>query len=291
VLTTAACNGDQSEGVAGSEGDAAPVDSNGNQGGGLDSGLDLETSEPKSPYASLRIEADDDDLVSLNGEAILLEVRVFGVTADGTETPLTDLDFAIDNLQLGTFDPETGIFTANGRVGGQGVITVSLPDFPDVLATFPIEVNLEFEELAEGLEATTPELFLEPIEEDARASILLYPLNNALMPQNVYPADLQWSGGIEGDIFKVTLEKPHIKITQYLLHTGTEFKNHWLVDNASWLSLVQTDLDDSASLKVERWEAASEEALAPAETVEIKFARAALTGSIYYWDIEAARFW
>ena len=108
------------------------------------------------------------------------------------------------------------------------------------------------------------------------------------MPQNVYPADLQWTGGVADDIFKITLKKTHLTITQYLLHTGAEFKNHWLVDAESWRSLAQTDVDERARLRVERWDATTEEALAPAEEVKVKFAEAALTGSIYYWDIEDA---
>ncbi len=117
---------------------------------------------------------------------------------------------------------------------------------------------------------------------------IVYPLDNVVMPQNVFPADIQWANGAAGDVFRVTLRKSLITVTALVLHTGAGFKNDWLVDQAAWRALAQTNPDESATLTVDRWVAASSLAVASAP-VHLKFARAAVSGTVYYWSVSEAR--
>ena len=57
--------------------------------------------------------------------------------------------------------------------------------------------------------------FGKPSVVDAAAN-LVYPLEGALMPQNVFPADVQWLTGNEGDVFEVRLEKPNALIRAFV---------------------------------------------------------------------------
>ena len=74
----------------------------------------------------------------------------------------------------------------------------------------------------------------------AQSAIIGYPLDNAVMPQSVYPVDVQWLTGVVDDVFRITLAKSTVAITSYQLHSGTGFNNHWQVDQASWRALAQS---------------------------------------------------
>ncbi|HJK93990.1 MAG TPA: hypothetical protein RMH26_24840, partial [Polyangiaceae bacterium LLY-WYZ-15_(1-7)] len=158
----------------------------------------------------------------------------------------------------------------------------------ELTATATVEVTLVRELVAPGAPADAADRFATPADDASRAAGVVYPLDGVVMPQNVYPADVQWTRGAEGDLFRVRLEKPHARVTAYVLHGGAGFGNHWLVEETAWRAVAQTDPDDAATLSVDRWIAASSEAVAGAP-IELTFARAALTGSVYYWDIQRGR--
>ncbi len=60
------------------------------------------------------------------------------------------------------------------------------------------------------------------------------------------------------------------------------------MDQDAWRSLAQTDPDQDASIAVDRLEGASGDIVSGAP-VHVHFAHAALTGSVYYWDIARGR--
>ena len=69
---------------------------------------------------------------------------------------------------------------------------------------------------------------------------------------------------------------------------GAGFGNHWLVDRVAWEILARSDSADPLIITVDRLEAATGEAIA-GSPLTMRFASAALTGSVYYWDIAAGR--
>jgi WD40 repeat protein len=127
-----------------------------------------------------------------------------------------------------------------------------------------------------------------PVRDPARAAQLVYPLNGAVMPQNVYPADLQWLQGNAGDLYRVRLRKRRIDVVAYVQHSGPSFQYHWLVEQSAWRALAQTEVDDPVEITVDRWDAAANQVVT-SDPVRIRFANGSVSGTIYYWDIAAGR--
>ncbi len=232
---------------------------------------------------SLRLEPADPTLVSEDGATPMQHFEAIVTLSDGTERAAMGPVFEIDTREIGELDVASGDFTANGTIGGRSTITVSAMG---LTATTTVRVTLHRTVRVGDLPADVVDRFgATAVTDDTRTTQLVYPLEGAVMPQNVYPADLQWLRGDAGDLYRVRMEKSDVAVDAYVAHDGLR---HWLADAVAWRALAQTDPDEAASLRVDRWEAASSTVIAGAP-VTITFARAALTGSVYYWDIVAGR--
>jgi len=255
----------------------------------MDAG-DVDTSLPNRDVVSIAITPTSAMLVSIDGSMPEQTFTVSATLMDGTIVPAVGPSFSLDTLTVGTVDEASGRFVANGVIGGTAVVTARVAGpSGDLTADATIDVRLERTVIGDGVPADGPMRFdAPPVSDDARRASVVYPLDAVVMPQNVYPADIQWLNGVSGDLFRVTLVKPHITVVAYLFHDGATFTNDWLVDEAAWRGIAQTDPEDDATLAVDRWEAASSEVIS-GTTQTMGFARAALTGSVYYWDIAAGR--
>lgn len=254
----------------------------------LDAFVALPDTGPPRVLEGVRVEPASADLVAAEGATPTQAFSAFFVWSDGTESPAIGPSFTHDNLSIGELDLASGLFTANGVIGGTSTVTAAVPDprgGPDLAGTATLRVRLERTITGSGI-PDAPDRFAaaSAIDDPAREAGIVYPLDQVVMPQNVYPADVQWTNGTAGDLYRVTLSKPNITVTAYLEHDGM---NHWLVDPSAWRSLAQTDPDEAASLIVDRLEASGTMIRGTPRTMT--FARAALTGSVYYWDIEAGR--
>lgn len=243
-----------------------------------------------APVTSIRIEPERVELVVRAGERPTQDFDVIGVRDDGSELAIgSGVTWAIDTRAIGELDLGSGVFSANGVIGGAARVLATVSSSVGELRTnAEIIVRLERELVGAGVPADVEARFAAPVADDARRANLVYPLDGAVMPQNVYPADVQWTRGVEGDLFRITLAKPSVRVVAYLVHGGAGFGSHWLVDAEAWRALAQTEPDARASITVDRWEAATGEAIAGTPR-EVLFARAALTGSVYYWDIQRGR--
>jgi len=240
---------------------------------------------------SIAIDPVTADLVATDGA---MPTQAFTVTAtltDGRMVPAVAPRFTLDARTVGDIDEASGLFTANGVIGGTATVTATVigADDAELSAEATVNVSIERAYIGPGTAADAPTLFEGGLVTDGtRETQVVYPLLGAVMPQNVYPAEVQWLNGNAGDVFRVTLRKPHATVVGYVTHGGSGFRFGWLVDETAWLSLAQTDPDDDVELTVDRYDAAASEAVAGgAET--FRFARAALAGSVYYWDIAAGR--
>jgi hypothetical protein len=236
----------------------------------------------------LRIEPASAELISTDGARSTQTFSAIVTYDDGLELPAYGPSFALDSTSTGDVDIASGIFTANGVIGGVATITATVPVASGVLtATATVSVSLERTILDPGAPVGAAALFdgVAPIDDPSRRPTLVYPLDGAVMPQNVYPADIQWTSPAASGVFRVTLTKPHARLTAYLAYDG---RHHWLVDTAGWRAIAQTDPDADATIGVDWVEAAGTAPVIGAPR-SIRFARAALTGSVYYWDIEAGR--
>lgn len=263
------------------------------EGTARDAGGDSTTDRPDAPtirIAEIRIEPATVTLRADGTSRPEQDFEVVGVRADGTETAIAvGIRWSIDTRTTGELDVGSGTFTANGVIGGTATISAAIDgESGELSASATVEVQIVRELVGPDVPADPGTLFAAPVDDGAASAGLVYPLDGAVMPQNVYPADVQWTRGVEGDVFRVRLAKPHAEITAYLRHAGAGFGNHWLVDPSAWRTVAQTDPDEPATVVVDRHEVASGRAIAGVAR-SIRFARAALTGSVYYWDIQAGR--
>lgn len=248
-------------------------------GGGVDAGQALLLRlELNPPMATLQ---------SINGAQ---PTQAFTVTAffdDGTSLVVPDADYSVDALAIGTVNPVGGPFTASGLVGGTAKVTVSYTRAArTVSAEALVVVQLEQTLAPAGAPGTLSTLFAStPVVDAARTADVVYPLHGVVFPQNVAPPDVQWLNGASGDWFRVRFEKPDITLTTYALEDGN---HHALVDAAAWRALAQTNPSATATLEVLRYDATAQQVIA-APRRSVRFAAAALVGSIYYWDIVRGR--
>lgn len=218
------------------------------------------------------------------GERPTQAFELLATYEDGTTEAVSGPAFVLDELSFGDIDPASGIFTANGAAGGATLVRATAPGRSDLEATAEIIVQLEATLIGPDLPADVETRFAAPVADEARRASLVYPLDGAVLPQNAYAIDTQWLQGTAGDIYRVTLEKPHARVAAY---TGDPAR-HWLVDLAAWEALTRSEPDADMAVTVDRFDATAGDAVA-GTPVHIRFARASLAGSVYYWDIQRGR--
>lgn len=255
-----------------------PDASSGDDAGGLDatmrslSGLEITPSAPV--------------LRSLNGAAESIAFEVVARFDDGSSVPVSSAFWSVSSRLLGSIDATTGVFTADGTLAGTVVVTAEALGHS---ASTTLTVEVEHEILVEGTPADAATRFAGPAIDDApRAARLLYPLAGAVFPENVHPADVQWEGGVEGDLYRVRLETTGVRVVGYVSHSGEGFGYHWLIDRPAWRALAESAPETDVTVRVDRWEAASGEVIAGTPRI-IRFADAVIRGAIYYWDLEGGR--
>jgi hypothetical protein len=167
---------------------------------------------------------------------------------------------------LGTLDSVTGAFALNGLLGGSVTVTVSITiggqTFTDS-ETLVVNLTRTIGGGAGGPTDPVTQFMGTPVTDAARTAAIQYPLDEVVMPQNVSPADVQWSCGAdtgvcpEADSFRVTLEKPHARVVVYVRNADVAVNDHYLVDASAWRALAQSDPTDAMSVRVDRFDAAA----------------------------------
>lgn len=248
---------------------------------------DVKTTPPPPEVVSIRLEPPSVTLSTTLGAEVSETFRVVATLDNGTEYTHTQVNFDLDNKSIGQIQTTGGVFTANALVAGVATVSAEAPALALPAVTATVTVKLEHRIDGPGVPADIDQRFLTTVSDEAFAAQIVYPLDGVVMPQNVYPADIQWLNGASDDLFRVTMTKPNATITAYL--TGeSPASNHWLVDEAAWRSFAQSDGDAPATIVVDRWEASTQQAYTTTP-VTVKFAQAALSGTVYYWDIQAGR--
>ncbi len=226
-------------------------------------------------------------LVSVDGSR---PEQVFALEAlwdDGSTSTPTTAVWRLDPITLGTVSATTSRFVANGRVGGQVTLIV---EYAGATARAPITVALEQTVLVAGTSTVVPALFSgNTVTDPMREADIAYPLDGAVMPQNVAPAVVQWRRSAVGDAFRITLSKPNVQVlAYYAVASDPSFRRSWEVELAGWRRIAQSEPSAWADIRVDRWQAATGEVIL-GTPVRVRFAEAALLGSIYYWDIARGR--
>lgn len=257
-------------------------------GSGGDGGPGGDDAGPRASLVSVTVSPASAEIVSQDGAPVTQSFSAEGRYSDGTTKPVS-ARFSLSRLELGSIRDTTGLFTANGFFGGTVTVRATVRDGnTDRVGEATLRVRLERQVISAGTASTAPRLFAgTPLVDPARAPSLVYPLDGAVMPDNVFPPDVQWENGAPGDIIRITLEKPSSTIRGYLTMASAA-DAHWQVDETAWRRLTRSDPEAPATVEITRYEAATG-ALIADRKISLRFARASLAGSIYYWDIERGR--
>lgn len=229
-------------------------------------------------------------LAVTDGARATQSFRAVGVRRDGMRVPLPTAVWAVDDRRLGDIDG-AGLFTATGVGGGDVEVRVTVTGARAVVLHATTRLSLlARREVVDPLNPDLPARFAAatPRNDAARAARVLYPLDGALMPNNVPPPVLQWERGVRGDAYRVRLTKPHSVSTVYLAHGGDGFPYATLIGDAVWRGSVETDPDAELLITVDRLDAAAREIIA-GTPVRVRFSRGRVYGSVYYWNLLQGR--
>lgn len=145
---------------------------------------------------------------------------------------------------------------------------------------FPPEIVV----IGPGAPADAPTRFGDPMAGTPGPDVL-YPLNDALVPRNVFSPDVQWEPeGASGDLFRITLDGSPTRVVGYVGHSGAAFEHDWLVEPTAWRTLATADAGSTVMFRVDRWEAATRTVHVGAP-VSLRIARGSIAGAVYYWTL------
>ena len=227
-------------------------------------------------------------LSSLEGSQPTQDFTVTATYSDGSTRVVSDAEFTVDKLAIGTITAVGGRFTASGIVGGLATISATYASGGgSANAQATVLVQLEFIRFIPGTNSnpTLSRFAGASVSDPARAPNVVYPLDRVVFPQNVAPPDVQWLDGNTGDQFRVRISKSDFVFNSYTTEDGN---HHLQLEPIPWRSLAQTNPDLDATLVVTRWDSATQD-LIDSAPVTLKFARGAVAGSVYYWDILRGR--
>lgn len=253
---------------------------------------DPSTCPESAEWVSLVVSPNSPMLLSQDGSQPTQQFQVFGVRQDGSRSsrPL-NAKFEAPSNSIGAIDSGNGLFMASGEVAGTLMMSATVyTKVSPLRANFQITVKILRTYYAPGTPSDAGTKFgTTPVRDPGKGAQLLYPLDGVVMPQNVYPADIQWQNGVAGDLYKVTIVKPNITIIAYSRHKGAGYTYDYLPEAKGWAGVAQSNPDDDAQLSVDRWESSSGIVYSDGPPINMHFANGSLMGSIYYWDIAAGR--
>lgn len=240
------------------------------------------TDSRSAMLTGIRLDPPMAELSAAPGEMPSADFEIIGIFEDGSEAALAGGLFELDSLAIGSVDPASGEFVASGAAGGQVTLRATAPGRVEGMAEASITVRLTQTLIGEGVPADVADRFAAPVEDEARRADLVYPLDGVVMPQNVYPSDLQWLRGTATDIYRITMSKAYFDFVAYVNSPD----RHWLADAGAWSVLARTSPGEDATIRVDRFDG-TDAVMGVARSVH--FASAAVTGSVYYWDIAAGQ--
>lgn len=248
--------------------------------------IDASSGEPDGGIArptdvvSARVEPPVAALESIDGSMPTQAFQLIGVQRDGLERVLAPAVWSLSSLPPGSIDG-AGVYTASGAAGG--VITITASSVEVGRATAELTVTVRRTILGDGVDPSARGAFDgEPVA-DPSAIEVLYPLEGAVMPANVYPPVVQWSPvGSGGDLFRVRLRKPHVDL-EAILVSAAGFAHGWAVPREAWRPLADSDPDDAITVSVDRFEPGTSRLIGGAPRV-FRLAHGSIFGNVYYED-------
>ena len=249
-------------------------------GGGEGSGDD---DDDGGLATALAIAPQDPTAIAANGLTDAVNFTATITYANGDTAVVSDGSWTVDDVQLGTIGATTGKFVASGEKAGTTQVTVAAHG---LVAETTLTVRVEDVHVGDGVPADAPGRFDQaPTPGDPASPLLLYPLDQAVVPSSIKPFDVQWDGGVAGDLYRVTVVAGLATATAYLAHDG---RHDWVVAADSWSTIVASVDGTPATFTVDRW-AASDQRVYRSASHAVTVAPANVAGAIYYWDLSDGR--
>ncbi len=231
--------------------------------------------EPAAPVVTAR-----------NGEPASIDLELFARFDDGSRSPLSVGFWSVASTLLGNVDGASGLYTADGALAGTVEVRAEALGLE---TSTTLTVRVEHELFGEGVPTDARDRFAAAaVSDPAREASLLYPLSGTVFPANVFPADVQWERGAEGDLYRIHLELAGVRVDAYERHSGAAYRYDWNVGRAPWRALAESAPETDVTLRVDRWEAASGQVVSGTPRT-FRFANANILGAIYYWDLSGGR--
>ena len=142
---------------------------------------------PTAPeFASINI-SPSPVMISASGQPVTQQLSATGTRPDGTtSSQLIGVSWSAPANAIGTVDA-SGLFTANGTIGGTVEVTASYVTGGVTLTkTVSITVNIAQVAITPGTDPAAANNFTgTPTLDLTKAAGIVYPLNDVMMPQNV----------------------------------------------------------------------------------------------------------
>jgi hypothetical protein len=247
-----------------------------------------------TPVASSIILTPPDQTFTLTiGTTQTITYQATAVYPDGTQAPATGTFSLIDSA-IGSIDPISGTFTANGVIGGQTQVQFVADD--GAMGSTSLTVNLAAAIIPNGASPSPDGLFAvagTPVIDATAQANIVYPLDQVVFPQNISAPLVQWqigdgsgSGGA-ADWYRITYSKPHITIIQYA-QNALGFNFAAAVADTVFSRLAETDPYLRATLVIDRLDVTGNRIVGGAP-IHLYFARGSISGTVYYWAMDQAR--
>lgn len=243
-----------------------------------------------SPHLRFELEPAEPILTSIDGSTPSVVLRVMAESIVGERFEVEPLRWELEHDRIGGLD-EQGTFTANGRAGGVVEVRAVLPTDPLKVATTTVTVRLDVTVPPDG--TIPPERIqdietLPEIQDPFGAVTPLYPLDGAVMPNNVRPPDLQWHPiGDAGDLFRIVMHGEYVTVRTYVLHDGETFKSHYPVSASTFRLLADSTRGGDVTFRVDRLPTGGEGVIR-GTPVTITLSEDGLFGTLYYWQVRTA---
>jgi len=219
----------------------------------------------------------------------MVSFQVRGRQRNGVTRGVTQLlRFSLDAPALGMIHADSGLFTASG-VGGVSVVRVSTVDGTALSAQTMVTVNVRSTTQVEVTDAERDGFdAIRATGAAGETPAINYPLARAVMPQNVFPPNLQWTprhGNREREeLWRVRLSRTHSVLEAYL-RGNPEFPNAWRPPRAAWVAFAQSDVNSPITLTVS---VLSRGVVRESEARVFRTVDAVIAGSVYYWSPDIA---
>ena len=206
------------------------------------------------------------------------DFTAFGVNDEGVETNIEGLgSWAWDRIDIAGLDPADGSLAATGLLGGKGTLRFSYNGLEaEAEVTVKLAYNLEPAPVDPGSKAA-----LDGPSQPDPAMALLYPYNGTVFPRGLLGPTIQWNGGTDTDLYKITASSDTFELSWYGNVPNPSRWDFPVVPEDIWLKLTDSTEGD-VLVEVRRFDGTT---AFTSGTQTWTIAPANLAGTIYYWAV------